>query len=397
MNNIYDLVIVGGGAGGLFAGAIAGENNLKTLIIEKENKLGKKMLATGNGRCNIANTNYYEYCYNNSEYVKSVFEQFANKDKLQNYAKPVLDKLKEYGLSFYSDNQGRVYPVSNSSQCVVSVLCNTLARFNVEIMLESTVNKIVKNNNLFEVSVSNQSIKAKNVLLCCGGSAVELATQLGHTSTQLTRSLAGFITQENFKKISGVRVNKAIVNAQFQNNLKSSYSPLVTIKDNTYSEVGEVIFKDNGVNGICVMNVSSVAARQNQTPKLWLDLLPDLSQEKVFNKLKESENGCGIKNVLYGWFAKPLAEYLINKYKTAENISQVIKRFEVAIKDTYENNQITCGGINVEELNLTQSKIINSLYLSGEMLNIDAICGGYNLMFALASAGVTVKHILSNN
>ena len=396
MKKVYDLAIIGGGAGGLFAGTIAGENGLSTIIIEKENKLGKKLLATGNGRCNIANMNFYDYCYNNPQYVKRIYEEFSLKDKLQNCSKPILDKLQQFGLSFYNDNEGRVYPISNSTHCVVSVLSNTLARFGVEIMLESNVKEISKKDDIFEIKLPQEIIKSKNVLLCCGGGAVQLAQELGHSTTPLKPSLTGLKTQQNFKKISGVRVHNATVNANFNNDLKKEFSPLVNIQNNIYSEKGEVTFKDDGISGICVMNVSAVIARQNKTPEIWLDLLPNISQEKIHAVLTESLNSCGIINKLYGWFAKPLAEYLFNNYKTPQLIANNIKHFSVILKGTYENNQVTCGGIKVNELTLTHSNKVSNLYLSGEMLDIDGVCGGYNLMFALASAGLSVKQILKN-
>ena len=397
--NIYDLVIVGGGAGGLFAGVLAGENNLKTLIIEKENKLGKKMLATGNGRCNIANINFFNHCYNNNEFVKSIFSYFSGETKLTNYAKPLISKLEEWGLSFYSDSEGRVYPISNSSACVVSVLSNKLAQNNVEIMLESEVKNIQKQNELFFLKVNNETITAKNVLLCCGGSATKLAQNFGHSVTKFTRSLVGFKTVQNLKQISGVRVHNAVVNVQFNNSvLKSSHSPLATITSNTFSEKGEILFKDDGLSGICVMNASAIIARNSGKKfELYLDLLPDLTQEKISQKLnKFSENNPeNMLNCLYGWFAKPLAKWLFEKYKTPQNIAKQIKHFSVDVKDTYDNNQVTCGGVNVGELNLTQSKLVSGLYLSGEMLNIDGVCGGYNLMFALTSAGASIKQIIN--
>lgn len=393
----YDLVIVGGGAGGLFAGALASENNLKTLIIEKENKLGKKLLATGNGRCNIANVNMYAHCYNNPEYVKSIFEHFAGREKLTNNALPMLSKLEQWGLSFYSDNEGRVYPVSNSSACVVSVLSNTLAKNGVEIMLESQVKKIEKINNLFCVHVNSEKVYGKNVLLSCGGGATELAKQLGHTVTTFNKSLVGFKTTQNLKPISGVRVHKAVVKAQFENNIfKTSHAPLTKITPNTFEETGEIIFKDDGVGGICVMNLSAIVARNpNQKFKFSIDILPEISEEKIMQKLQMFEkcNPENMLNCLYGWFAKTLAQWLFNKYKTPQQISKQIKNFKLEVNGTYENNQVTCGGVEVEELDLTQSKLVSNLYLSGEMLNIDGVCGGYNLMFALASAGISVVEI----
>ena len=393
----YDLVIIGGGAGGLFAGVLASENKLKTLIIEKENKLGKKLLATGNGRCNIANINFYNHCYNSPEFVKSIFEEFANKEKLTNFALPLLTKLEEWGLSFYADQEGRVYPVSNSSACVVSVLCNQLEKNKVEVMLESEVKNIKKQNNLFLVKVNNEIIKSKSVLLCCGGSATKLAESFGHSVTKLTRSLVGFKTKQNFKPISGVRVSNAVVNVQFENAvLKSSHSPLTTVTPNRFSEKGEIIFKDDGLSGICVMNSSSIVARNSDEKfKLSLDLLPDISFEKVKEKLEKfyQLNKEDMLNCLYGWFAKPLAQWLFNKYKTPQKIAQQIKNFEIEVCGTYENNQVTCGGVNISELNLTQSKLVSGLYLSGEMLNVDGVCGGYNLMFALTSAASSVVEI----
>ena len=391
---IYDLVIVGGGAGGLFAGVMAGKKGLKTLIIERENKLGKKLSATGNGRCNIANTNFCFNCdlpyYNNNKFVIDVFKSLG-----LNKVNDFLELLKnEFGILTYADSEGRVYPYCNYAPNVVSILSNLLNEYGVEVMLNSVVGDIDKDKDEFVIFADNM-VRAKNVLLCCGGSATILAENLGHNRTNLKKGLAGIKTKQSFKWISGVRVDNAKISATLDN-IKDALDNNIEIKDNTYTEVGEVIFKDDGISGICVMNISSILNRYNHFENLSLDLATYKTKQELKLEMQKFERDYknGIINYLYSLFPYKLAKYLYETYKTPDEIAKNIKHFKLKFADFYSNNQVTIGGIELEEVNLTQSKICENLYLSGEMLNIDGLCGGYNLMFAITSALVSVKEIL---
>ena len=393
---IYDLVIIGGGAGGLFAGIEAGKNNLKTLIIEKENKLGKKLSATGNGRCNIANTNFkFESSfpfYNNNKYVEEMFKSIEYKS-----VEDFLLYLKELGIITYNDSEGRVYPYCNYAPNVVNILSNLLGEYGVEIMVDSCATKIEKQQEIFSIQVNNELVRAKNVLLCCGGSAVQLANSFGHKSTPLKTGLVGIKTAQNFKNISGVRIDNVKVSVELDGNLVDSEIINCKIENNKYSEIGEVVFKDDGISGICVMNISSIMNRYNYK-NIGLDLVSYKSQVELESEMEEfaKKYKNGVINYLYSLFPFKLAKYLYEKYKTPVEISNAIKDFKLEVNGFYSNNQITIGGIDTDELNLTKSKLVGNLYLCGEMLNMDGLCGGYNLMFAITSAISSVKSILKN-
>ena len=390
---IYDLVIVGGGAGGLFAGVMAGKNGLKTLIIEKQNKLGKKLSATGNGRCNIANTNFCFNCelpyYNNNKFVEDVFKSL-NLNSVDDF----IELLKEYGILTYVDNEGRVYPFCNYAPNVISILSNLLGEYKVDIMLDSVASDIYKDGDEFIV-FAGEKIRAKNVLLACGGSATILAEKLGHNTTNLKKGLVGIKTKQSFKRISGVRVDNAKISVELDE-IKNAKDKNICIENNTYSEVGEIIFKDDGISGICVMNVSLIMNRHNIFKNLSLDLISYKTEQQLKAEMQEyaQKYKNGLINYLYSLFPYKLAKYLFEEYKTINEIVRNIKHFKLDFKDFYSNNQLTIGGNDVSELDITQSKICKNLYLSGEMLNIDGLCGGYNLMFAITSALASVKQIL---
>ena len=391
---IYDLVIVGGGAGGLFAGVMAGKKGLKTLIIERENKLGKKLSATGNGRCNIANTNFCFNCdlpyYNNNKFVESMFKSLG-----LNNVEDFLQLLKsEFGILTYADSEGRVYPICNYAPNIVSILSNLLNEYGVEVKLNTVVGDIDKDGDEFAIFADNM-VRAKNVLLCCGGSATILAENLGHNRTNLKKGLVGIKTKQNFKWISGVRVDNAKISVAL-NNIKEAKDKNIEISNNVYSEIGEIIFKDDGISGICVMNISSILNRYNTFENLSLDLISNKSKQELKLEMlefaKKFKNG--IVNYLYSLFPYKLANYLFETYKTPDEIAKNIKRFKLDFIDFYSNNQVTIGGIETDELDITKSKNCENLYISGEMLNIDGLCGGYNLMFAILSALSSVKTIL---
>lgn len=387
MESLFDVVIVGGGAGGLFGGVIAGKNGLKTLILEAQDKPGKKLLATGNGKCNLSNQHFSGWEYN-SDIAKNVFSKCS--------VKSVLKDFNDMGVLTYADSEGRIYPQSNSSHSVLSALQNALNVLNVKVKNNSKVNKIEKTDFGFNVFVGEYKFATKNVLLATGGSACSLASDFGHTVTEFKPSLVGIKTKENLSSLAGTRV-KARVKLTYGKTFLPEINGINSSSSlHEFSEMGEVLFRENGISGICVFNCSSIINRFKEIPKISLDLLPDLKCEEIVNLIKSYNEHELTKNnrILFGLLPESVAKFVLKKSVLPESIAEELKNFKLTFNGFLENNQVTSGGVSVNEIDETmQSKKTKGLFMCGETLDVDGICGGYNLQFAFCSAKLAISEI----
>lgn len=367
-----NIAIIGGGASGLMLASKL-DKYANITIFERNKGLGRKLLASGNGRANILNINALPSDYNNDIFVKQIFEHYD--------ATKVLDEMSNLGLITKVDEEGRVYPITDSSKSVLDCFLDKIA--NTRILLEYEVKSISKVNNKYRINDYNELF---DYVICASGSiaGIESSKQNGIYNylkkykikfTDLKESLVGFKTvDKSIKQLSGFR-SKANVKLYINNKL-------------IHEEKGEVLFKDDGISGIVIMNMSSYYSRLNK-PKnacLIIDLLPSIKKEELSNILSKRNNYNGL---LHPKFIDYIKKYDLN--------SNVIKEFKFEIFDTYgySNAQVICGGVDVSQVNDNLSlKIDESMYLCGELLDIDGICGGYNLLFAFASALVIADNIL---
>ena len=370
------LVIIGGGASGLMLASILRSKNanLDITIVEKLEHIGKKILMTGNGKCNLSNKNIKEACFNN-EFGFNVASSFD----VEKY-------FNELGLLTYSDSEGRIYPISNVSNSVLDTLRESIK--DVEVLTSFNVTRIVKKDNIYVISNDKfKSIEADIVVMATGGktyykenNSYIMSSMLSHRVTQLRPTLTSLKVSENLASIENLR---AKVNAK-----------LIANNNIIYEDNGEVLFKKDGLSGIVIFQLSSIIARSPYLKySIELDLLPQVSEEDLINHLTKYSSMTGL-------FAKMINQYVIKNSKSNSpiDIAYTIKhlRFNVLESVDFKNAQVTSGGISVKELKDTlESKYNDNLYFLGEVIDVDAICGGYNLHFAFASASVAAQDIIN--
>ena len=389
---MYDIAIVGAGASGL-AAAISAKRTDKAksvLLIEALPRVGKKILATGNGRCNLTNLNAKAENYNNA---------FVG-DTLSVYPpKKIVEFFDSIGLKCISDSEGRVYPMSNTAASVLDCLRFEAENLGVETLCDTHVDSISKKNNSFLI---NNKIKAEKVILATGGKAspsqgsdgsgYRLLKLLGHNVTPLYPALVQLTVRENVKSIKGVRVKaKAKL---VQNGRKVDMS------------AGEILFTDYGLSGIAVMDISRSVKNKNGV--CVLDILPSLSENEIADFIyncRKRNNEQSAENAICGLLPRKVGQYVLKlcsihgdmplKNLNKENIeffARKVKHLEFTVTGTngFNNAQITVGGAELREFNskTLESKKIKNLFCTGELLDIDSICGGFNLQWAWAS-GIT--------
>lgn len=381
---MIDICIVGGGASGLAAAVSAArENRGKTIcILEKKEKLGKKLAASGNGRCNLTN----RACSG----VSQTLEFFSS-----------------LGVLTRTDREGRVYPYSNQAKDVVYALTRSAELLGVEWKTGCAAEKIrfLPEKKGFQISCKDSVLKAKRVLLACGGKAgpqfgtsgdgYMLAKSLGHRVTRLSPVLTGLEIREDMEPLKGIR-------AQARVGLKKDGKLLAT-------EAGEVQFNADGISGICVMNLSRLVRLEPGEAfadgmaryRIGVDFLPDLSREETADLLKERGKipGFTVEEMLLSLVPSGLKRLLAQRAGIAPDgrareiseekvrkLAEILKSWECTLRGTkgWKYAQCTAGGIALEELDETtmESRLVPGLYIAGELLDYDGPCGGFNLQNA---------------
>ena len=361
------LIIVGAGASGLMLASLIKKNNLDydVLVLEKEEHVGKKILLTGNGKCNLSNKNIDAYCYNN----KLAFD-IAKSFDVENY-------FNDIGLVTTKDEQGRIYPFSNQANTVLDVLRKSIEGENV--ITSCFITRIVYQNNKYLLTDSkNNQYEADYLVMATGGktyykdcNSYNLASMLSHRVSSLRPSLIPLKVADNLASIENLRCK-----------VKAS---LLENNNVVYQDSGEVLFKKDYLSGIVMFQLSSIINR-NPYKKyvVELDLAPDLSEKELTSYIERFPSMTGL-------FNKMLNKYILSKAisNNIDDIVYAVKHLRFDILDTldFKNGQVTAGGISVSELSENlESKVHKNLFFIGEIVDCDGICGGYNLHFAFASA-----------
>lgn len=369
------VAIIGAGASGLVAGVYESKHSDVTIYCA-DDKIGKKILVTGNGRCNLTNVSGFESAYNQD--ISKFLERYSYLD--------IISFFNNYGLEVHVDEEGRVYPLSNSAQSVVDVLENALNKANVKIVYEKVED--IKANGDFEVVTKTSSEKFDKVIVATG-SEHEILDKLGVKYKPFTPSLMALKTKQNTLSLSGLRL--------------SEVSATLVIGEKSYTQYGEVLFKDKGLSGICIFSLSAYLSRINNfNAKIYIDLLPKFSVENVVKMLSNrlKLNFDNLSEFMTGLFHKKINNYIlkclnydgnmpINKLEQNEinNLAKIIKNMPFDIVGYYENNQVKSGGVALSDLKGSlEYKKIKNLYFVGEVVDVDGICGGYNLSWAFISA-----------
>jgi len=381
------IAIIGGGCSGLLLANLLSNSNFDIVIFEKNNKLGKKILASGNGKCNFSNVNIYDEKYNDV-FANNIINEFDVKETLGAFSK--------MGLIFKNDIEGRCYPVS---ECATSVLdCLKKGLKDINVLLECEVTHIVKKDTKYIVKYNNKEDTFDYVICCSGSSASNLGSEKAYNYlkslnvqfTDICSSLVPVFVKENISMLQGSRV-KCLV--KLVNNGKL-----------IYSEKGEVMFKKDALSGIAVFNASSYINRNiREKYTIELDLSSGMNKEELRKYFKREKTN--IYNLFKGFLNDKLAEYIINKNELCDlSINDFVidkllndvfnLRFNVIGLYPIKEGQVCSGGVSLCEItkNLEFLKYPN-VYVAGELIDIDGVCGGYNMQFAWSCAGVIANQI----
>lgn len=391
----------------------ASQEGNEVLILEKMNSLGKKLLITGKGRCNITNnvdiSEFMNFIPGNAKFLYSSFQKFSNKD--------IIELLEKNGLKTKVERGNRVFPVSDRSQDVLNTFIDILKKENVKVRTNTKVKKIITNNNkvIGVETESGETVPADKVILATGGKSYSktgstgdgyiMAKELGHEITEIKPSLVPLTIKEvsDCKAMQGLslrNVNITIIHNQKQ----------------IYEDFGEMLFTHFGVSGPTILSASAVLRRykniesilkQNEI-KLTIDLKPALDEQKLNERILrdfEAYKNKHFKNSLDKLLPKKMIPVIIkrsgiNENKMVNEITKIerksliseIKKFTLTI-DGFSNIEeaiITAGGIKVNQIDpkTMQSKIVQGLYFAGEIIDVDAYTGGFNLQIAYSTGYV---------
>lgn len=395
------IIVIGGGAAGMAAAIACGEAGAPALLLEKNEKLGKKLYITGKGRCNVTNAcdteEFFGHVATNARFLYSAFYGFTNRD--------MMSLLEECGCALKTERGGRVFPVSDKASDVTAALSGRLRKLQTDIRLNEEVKELwMEDGQLNGVIVKqgNRKLAADAVIIATGGlsypgtgstgDGYRMAVQAGHRVTELSPALTPFETAGDTKEsLQGLA-------------LKNIEAAVLDGKKEIYRGFGEMLFTHFGVSGPVMLSASSYAARflKKRPLTLAIDLKPALTEEQLDARiLRDFEEGKNrqFKHALDRLFPARLIPVMIrrsgispekrvNEITRAERrrLVEETKRFCLTLTGLrgYHEAVITQGGVNVKEINPStmESKRLPGLYFAGETLDLDAVTGGFNLQIA---------------
>lgn len=407
-----NVIVIGGGASGMLAAIGAAECGHKVTIYEKNEKLGKKLYITGKGRCNITNAQDIDMILKNvvknNKFLYSAFYTYTNDS--------IVALINEMGVPTKIERGNRIFPVSDKSADVIWALSKRLKQLDVKCVYKYSAKKILAENGtaigvLFE---NGDKVYGDDIIIATGGNSYQttgstgdgykMAKEVGHTVTDIYPSLVPFNTKEEFvKDLQGL-------------SLKNVKGTFYQEDKELYSDFGEMLFTHFGVSGPIVLSASSYITEKVSTGnniKLKIDLKPALSFEELDNRITRDFNeniNKDFRNSLNNLLPKKLIPVItklaeIDEFKKVHDITReerhslvsLIKGLEVTLVSTrgFSEAIITRGGINTREISSStmESKIVKRLFFTGEVLDVDALTGGYNLQIAYSTgylAGISV-------
>ena len=394
-----EIVIIGGGASGIMAAIEAVKSGKEVVVVDRKERVLKKVLVTGNGRCNLTNVNAkinnYFSTGSDIKKIENILNDFQPKD--------TMNFFESLGVVCNEEVRGKVFPLSGQAGSIIDALRFEAEKLGVKFILDFYVKKIEKKGFQFIIySEDKRIITSNRVLLSAGGksypelgsngSGFELAREFGHTITPLFPSIVQFKTEEyQVKGLKGIKLDTKVT--AYGDNKKIC----------TYD--GELLFTDYGVSGNVIFNISFVFPIHKKV-ELEVDFLPKFSYDELLQKLKDRRDILGhlmMEHYFNGMINKKLGQFL-SKASGIEKLSKeinsltdndlrklcdVLKKYKLNVLDTtgYKNAQVTAGGVKLEEVNMEtlESKKVKGLYFSGEILDVYGECGGFNFQWAWAS------------
>lgn len=400
-DKIYKVAVLGGGASGMMAAATAAERfGGRVVLLERSDRLGKKLAASGNGQGNITNVDLSEKNYRggDKDFCRYALEAFSNTDAVEFF--------KSMGMLTAVGERGKVYPASFQASSAVDLFRLRLKNLNVRIVTGFKAEKLDEYGGIFSVESGGETVRAESVIAACGGKAAKqfgtdgsaygLVEKFGHKITELSPSLVQLKTDTAFIK-----------------NLKGVRAEAVVRIPGGRSERGDVIFTDYGVSGSAVFYLS--ADVDERTEEIVLEFLPDVEKEEILRALKlKMRGGYTLDELFAGIVHKSLGRSLLLKCglrnfgapaSAAQNklsaLCRELKNFRLKLKGAlgFDYAQVTRGGVATEGVcdRTMMSKYKKNLFITGEMLDVDGECGGYNLQWAWSSgrlAGLNAGKVL---
>ena len=407
------VIVIGGGPAGMMAAITAAEFGNKVILLEKMERLGRKLLITGKGRCNITSSlpidEFIQNTPGNGQFLYSCFKNYTNQD--------IIQFLKSQGLEVKEERGNRIFPVTDKSLDVLDCFKRRLKELNVEIIYNTKVTDVIQKKEQEKLQVKteeNKLFEADKVVLATGGKSYPLtgstgdgykiAEKLGHTVTKIRPSLVPLECYDKkvCKDLQGLSLRN--INIELKN-----------IENNKiiYEDFGEMLFTHFGVSGPTILSGSAHLVRyknidellRNKKIILKIDFKPALSEEKLderilrdFSEFKNKQ----FKNSLEKLLPQKLISVIIEKSKInpdkkvneitkqeRKNLVKLLKDFEIVISDFRPIDEaiITSGGINIKEINpkTMESKLVSGLYFAGEIIDVDAYTGGFNLQIAYST------------
>ncbi|MCK5137518.1 MAG: NAD(P)/FAD-dependent oxidoreductase [Bacteroidales bacterium] len=405
----FDVIVVGAGPSGLLAAGSAAELDGKVLVLEKMRQEGRKLLITGKGRCNITNDaaigDFITHINPNGRFLRNAFSQFFSQD--------IIELLHKYGVDSICERGGRYFPASNKSADVLQALLKWVNEMKVEIRCGHRVEKLIIENNAIQgLQANGQVFKSRNVILATGGRSYpatgsngegyELAKAVGHSIEKVRPALVPLETEGDVaQKLQGLNLK----------NVKAT----VWINDKKRGEdFGEMIFTHFGLSGPIILTLSRIAVdelHKNNKVEVTIDLKPALNEQKLDMRLLRDLDEYGkkmISNIFRNWVPASMVPVFLDilgidpekeghqiSSKERKKIRHLLKnmRFRITNHRSFKEAIITAGGVSTNELSskTMESKLISGLYFAGEMINLDAETGGYNLQISYSTGWLAGK------
>lgn len=400
---LYDILVIGGGAAGLTAAICAKRKNdkLNILVCESADRVCKKLITTGNGRCNITNKNadISKYHGNDTSFAQKVFDKYFVDDTVEFFS--------SLGVEIIFEDDGRAYPYSYQASSVVDALRFAADELQIVTKCDCKVLDFDKKDN-FTVKTTAGEFTAKSLIVTGGllsggksvgsdGSALQIFKSKGFKTAKTTPAIVQLKTETDItRQLKGIKVN--------------ANASLLLGDKKCRTEYGEVLFTDYGLSGPPILQISREAARSTAECQVVLDLAVEYTFENLKNLLLDRRQNLGnraLENFLTGFLNKRLGQVVLKKCglkltdcvanvsnKDISNIAENIKKLSFKVLDTtgFNNSQVTAGGVLTNEFDCNlHSKKIKGLFAAGEIMDIDGDCGGYNLQWAWSSAMVAAQ------
>lgn len=402
------IAVIGGGPAGILAAGTIGSRGKDVVIIEKNERLGKKLFITGKGRCNITNAapvdELFNFVVTNKNFLYSSFYSFTNEN--------IIELLEDFGVKTKVERGNRVFPESNKSSDVIKAFEKYLAKNNVEIMLNSKVESLIFDGSMFQIKINDQIHEFQKVVIATGGvsypttgssgDGIKFAKRMGHNIIDLKPSLVPIVVEDQWvEDLQGVSLKNVNLTAFHKNKQLGE-------------EFGEMIFTHYGISGPIVLSISNIINKYiDKDLRLEIDFKPALSFEKLNDRILrdfELYSNKQLKNALNDLLLQKIIPWviklsLIDPEKPVHQITkeertrliEIIKGFPIKFKSfrPIEEAIVTSGGISTKQINPStmESKLVPNLYFAGEVIDVDAVTGGYNLQIAYSTgflAGTSV-------